>query len=488
MKLRPVNREILAQPQPKQAVAIGCPADVVLFGGAVGGGKSEALKLKMLQHERKYGKWASMLLLRASLPELSDLQKRLMALLPRLGCTWFEQKKEWHFPSGAVLYLGYLESEKDAKRYWGKEYSLILLDEVGHYATSAAIDQVASRLRSTAPPEVNIHCQLYMTANPGGAGHSWLKAKFIDNREPCKIWTEAETGLTYCYIPSYLTDNKYLASNTKYIGRVKASGPSWFVRALLRGDWSVSVNGDIFSREWFMDNRYKSLPPKDEVLAVIQSWDMASKDKPENDRSACTTWAITEKGVYLMHAWAGRLQFPQLLQKVKDLAERFNPALILVEDASAGIQLIQTLKQQSRLPIHKVTPLGKKAARAMSTSFYFESQPRRILFPAERAEWLDEVIEEMCGFGEMPHDDLVDSVVQAITYVMKRWRHLAGLFDPLAVSDAITQDVAKTAKEAKAEKPVPNPQQEFLTPPKKRFWWQEENAGLGSSGGETRGI
>jgi predicted phage terminase large subunit-like protein len=451
MKLRPAKAEILAEPQRKQAIAISCPADVVLFGGAVGGGKSETLKLKVLQHERKYGKYASMLLLRRSIPELRDLKKRLAALLPRLGCKWLEQKQEWRFPSGGVLYIGYLENEKDAEKYWGHEYSLILIDEVGHYADSAPIDKVASRLRSTAPEEVGVHCQLYLTANPGGAGHAWLKERFIDGKEPLTIWSEPSEdedeadALTYCYIPSYLSDNKYLRYNKKYFAFVKKSGPSWFVRALMRGDWSVSVNGNIFLREWFFDNRYEEVPPHEEVLATIQSWDLAAKIQKNNDRSACTTWAITEKAVYLIHSWAGRLEFPDMRRKAEDLYNRFKPALVLVEDASAGIQLIQTLRRETRLPIYAVKPLGNKTDRARAMSLHFEASPRKILFP-KQADWLDEVIEELCAFDKAPHDDLVDSVVQAIAYIFKRW-DLSGVVGFEASVELVKPGVPKSLRQ-----------------------------------------
>lgn len=426
----------LFKPHPKQAVAMSCPADVILFGGAVGGGKSEGIKGKVLAHLQRYGAWARVLVLRRTVNEVRDLRNRFRRPLARLDGKYNGTERTWTMPDGGTVQFGYLETESDAERYWGFEYTLIVIDEVGHYPDEAPIRLVASRLRSVAPAEIGMQCQLFLTANPGGAGHAWLKAKFIDGKEPCRLWTDEVTQLTHCYIPSYITDNPNLAHDKKYIGRVKGSGPSWLVRALLRGDWSVSVSGTVFFREWFANNRFDNEPAPGEVLQVIQSWDMANKDGPKNDRSACITIAVTEKAAYVVHAWAGRITFPDQVRKMKDMASRkfcgHTPAVILVEDKGNGIGLIQQLKRETNLPIIAVDP-GRidKRTRAVVQSMHFETEPRKVLFP-QMADWLDELVEELCAFGEAPHDDLVDAIVQAIGYIFKRF-NLSGVRQSLGL-------------------------------------------------------
>jgi predicted phage terminase large subunit-like protein len=429
--------DVIWKPLPKQALAISCPADIVLFGGAVGGGKTDCLLGKWVAHALEYKHWAYGLIVRRTMPELREVIKRCKRLFPKLGATWHGDSKTWTFPNGAVLQLGYLENEDDASRYWGSEYTFIGVDEAGYYPDPSPIDKVASRLRSVAPPEINVRCQLYLTANPGGSGHAWLKTRFIEGKLPCVPWIDSVTGLSHVYIPSYLTDNPWLMRDKTYVGRIKGSGPSWFVQALLRGDWSVSVNGKIFLREWFSDNRYAKEPPPGSVLQVIQSWDLANKDGEKNDRSACTTWAITEKAAYLVHSWAGRISFPEQVRKMKDLAARQfcgqRPAVVLVEDKGNGIALIQQLKRETSLPIIAIDP-GRvaKEARAIAQSLHFEAEPRTILFP-QQAEWLDELVEELCAFPKVAHDDLVDSVVQAIAYIFKRF-NLSGVATALGLA------------------------------------------------------
>jgi predicted phage terminase large subunit-like protein len=430
--------DIIWKPLPKQALAIACPADIVLFGGAVGGGKTDCLIGKWVAHAMQYGVWAAGLIVRRSMPELREVMKRCTRLFPKLGAVWRGQAKTWTFPNGAVLLLGYLENEADAERYWGQEFTFIGVDEAGYFPDSEAIDKLASRLRSVAPEHIAVKCQLYLTANPGGSGHAWLKAKFIEGKLPCVPWIDSVTGLSHVYIPSYLTDNPWLMRDKSYVGRIKGSGPSWFVQAILRGDWSVSVNGKVFLREWFADNRYDKEPTMGEVLQVIQSWDMANKDGEKNDRSACTTWAITEQGVYLVHSWAGRMSFPDQVQKMKDLAARkfcgHTPALVLIEDKGNGTALIQQLKRSTTLRIVAVDPgRASKEARAIAQSLQFEGTPRKVLFP-QTAEWLDELVEEMCAFPKVAHDDLVDSVVQAIAYIFKRFPGLTGVKHALGIS------------------------------------------------------
>lgn len=455
--------DIIWKPLPKQALAIACPADVVLFGGAVGGGKTDCLIGKWVAHALAYGVWAAGLIVRRSMPELREVMKRCARLFPKLGAIWRAQEKTWTFPNGAILLLGYLENEADAERYWGQEFTFIGVDEAGYFRESEPIDKLASRLRSVAPPSVGVKCQLYLTANPGGSGHGWLKARFIEGKLPCVPWVDSVSGLSHVYIPSYLTDNPWLMQDKAYVGRIKGSGPSWFVQALLRGDWSVSVNGKVFLREWFADNRYAKEPTMGEVLQVIQSWDMANKDGEKNDRSACTTWAITENGAYLVHSWAGRISFPDQVRKMKDLAARtfcgHRPAVVLVEDKGNGTALIQELKRNTSLPIVAIDPgRAAKEARAIAQSLHFEAEPRKVLFP-QLAEWLDELIEELCAFPKVAHDDLVDSVVQALAYIFKRFPGLRGVEHTLGVTltskpepapKAPPKDHARTAAEYEA--------------------------------------
>lgn len=411
------------QPLPKQFLALSCPADIILFGGAVGGGKTEYLLADWVAHSSAYGQFAVGVIARRTRDELAEIQKRAWNYFPKLGAKWIAAKRTWVFQNGATLLMTYLKTDSDARRFGGHQFTWVGIDEAGEFPSPVPIDFLLSRIRSTAP--IPIHKKLLMTANPGGPGHKWLYERYVKDRvagEPFHAIgpNGKKQRLTSVYIASRLTDNPYLMADRDYRDRVRASGPGWLVRALIAGDWSISISGNIFFREWLTDNRYQQVPPGEKILTTIISGDLAAKDKPENDRSAFTVWAITERAAYLIHAWAGRCEFPEVKKKAEDLFERFKPSVVLIEDASAGIQLIQTLRRETRLPIIAIKPQGHKTARAIAASVHFEAEPRKILFPAA-ADWLDEVVEELCAFDKAKHDDIVDSVVQAILYIFKHW-------------------------------------------------------------------
>ena len=171
-----------------------------------------------------------------------------------------------------------------------------------------------------------------------------------------------------------------------------------------------AAEGSIFRREWF---RTYTAPP-DKVLRLVQSWDVAAKMGAANDYSVCTTWATTETGYYLLGLWRGKCEFPDLKRQFAVLAEEWRPDVIVVEDSSAGIGLIQELKSATRYSVLPVNPSKSKELRALSVTPMFEAG--KVLLP-QGAFWLDDLMEELCSFPSGVHDDMVDSTTQALNYL-----------------------------------------------------------------------
>jgi predicted phage terminase large subunit-like protein len=167
--------------------------------------------------------------------------------------------------------------------------------------------------------------------------------------------------------------------------------------------------GAMVKRHWIQ--RYSELPPTSERLVVLQSWDTASKGGPENDWSVCTTWILASKRRYfLVDVWRGKVDYPTLKTKVRELADTWKARRVLVEDAGAGMMLVQELAGMVS-GIVAVRPEGDKATRMAAASAKFESG--QALLP-ERAAWLPELEAELFVFPSGRHDDQCDSISQAL--------------------------------------------------------------------------
>jgi len=214
---------------------LAAPETDVLYGGAAGGGKSYAMLVDPLRFAHRAAHRA--LILRRSMPELRELIDKSRELYPKAfpGCRFREVEKIWTFPSGAKLEFGFLERDADVYRYQGQAYSWIGFDEITHLNTEFSWNYLASRLRTTDP---DITPYMRCTANPGGAGATWVKKRYVNPSEPNESFT-GQDGLTRRFIPARLEDNPYLAQDGRYEQMLKAL-PDVQRRQLLEGNWDIT--------------------------------------------------------------------------------------------------------------------------------------------------------------------------------------------------------------------------------------------------------
>ena len=207
----------------------------VLYGGAAGGGKSYAMLVDPLRFAHRAAHRG--LIIRRSMPELRELIDKSRELYPKAfpGCKYKEVEKLWNFPSGAKIEFGFLERDADVYRYQGQAYSWIGFDEITHLPTEFAWNYLASRLRTT---DSEIQTYMRCTANPGGAGATWVKKRYIDPAPSYESFIGAD-GLTRKFIPARLQDNPFLATDGRYEQMLKALPPTQR-QQLLDGNWDVS--------------------------------------------------------------------------------------------------------------------------------------------------------------------------------------------------------------------------------------------------------
>jgi len=191
-------------------------------------------------HADLYGQHAIGLMLRRSRTELIETIERSRQLYTPLGWEFKEQEKMWRSPQGARLRFAYLERDQDAEGYQGHSYTRIYIEEVGNFPSPKPILKMMATLRSGA----GVPCGFRATGNPGGPGHQWVKARYIDPAPMgYEVITDHVSGLQRVYIPSKVQDNSFLGED--YVQRLRASGSENLVRAWLEGDWSV-IDGAFF--------------------------------------------------------------------------------------------------------------------------------------------------------------------------------------------------------------------------------------------------
>ena len=238
-----VNWGWFPQTGPQEDFVMSWPFFDVLFGGARGGGKSDGCLGEFMQHANKFGHYARGVFMRREMPQADSLIDRSMQIFLPLGWNYNKGNRQWTSPKGAILRFRPLEDDRDAEKYQGQDYTRVYAEEITNWATPVALDKMKATLRSAA----GVRCCFRATANPGGPGHHWVKARYIDPAPQGKVPLLDEAGhFDRMFIPSRVQNNAILLMNDPgYVDRLKLTGSKELVRAWLEGDWTV-IEGAFF--------------------------------------------------------------------------------------------------------------------------------------------------------------------------------------------------------------------------------------------------
>jgi predicted phage terminase large subunit-like protein len=176
----------------------------------------------------------------------------------------------------------------------------------------------------------------------------------------------------------------------------------------------VPTKGSMIKKSWL---KYFLPKEKIEFSQIIQSWDTAIKAKDDSDYSVGITIGINNNGYYLLDVERIKAEYPELIIALQQFYNKWKPHTILIEDKASGQSLIQSLKPLIKTPIIAIRPKFDKITRFAVHTPLFEAGK---IFLDHGANWKFPLEQELLSFPKSAHDDQVDSISQALTYLQKR--------------------------------------------------------------------
>jgi len=304
------------KPNPKQWLMHNTRAFEVFFGGATCGGKSYGLIMHTAAHCLRWGKVARTVIFRRTYDEL---EKSIIDEFRNLFDFPFEgalgeykvADRTFVWANGAKTYFRHMERPEDLKKNQGTSFSFIGYDELTHFEEDM-YTAIFPWCRS--PKNKDVFCQVISTSNPRGIGHRWVKARFLDNRVPYKVYEEKQDDVilgskryrgrvvSRVFIPALVSDNDGMDDDSQavYLANLQASMSQDKFQAYVRGDWNL-FEGVMFP-EW--DKRVHVVDPFD----IPDWWKVIRLFDPGYNDPFYVGWMAQnpETGeVFLINEWAG---------------------------------------------------------------------------------------------------------------------------------------------------------------------------------------
>lgn len=427
------NPYIPCVPSPRQGAFLAYPTLEVGYGGAAGGGKSVALLMAALQYVQVPGYHA--ILIRRTFADL-NLPAALIPMshewLAPTDARWNGQEHRWTFPSGATLSFGYCENANDIYRYQGAALAFVGFDELTQFPEHP-YRYLFSRLRKRR--ELPVPLRFRAGFNPGGIGHDWVRARFVDGQTDRRR-----------FVPAKLEDNPHLDRESYEEALEQLDGVT---RAQLRhGNWDVRPEGNLFKREWFQVDI-----PTQRIVRRVRCWDLAATEAApgkDPDYTAGVLMSVDASGLFWIEDLEEFRETPakrnQIIRNVANRDGREVEIYIEQEPGSSGKSVIDQFVREilPGFPVYGVRSTGDKITRAKPFSAASENRLVRML----RGAWNKTFLDRVTGFG-LPgvHDDTTDAAAGAhaqLTSGAKEWNQRD--FDRVMADEPIDLDAEMEIK------------------------------------------
>lgn len=389
------NPWISHQPTQKQAEFLLHFEREVFYGGAAGGGKSDALLMGALMFVEQPDYHA--LLLRRTYPELSmegSIMDRAEHWLSGTAAHWNAEPRRWEFPSGASLTFGYLQNERDKYRYKSSQFDYIGFDELTGF-TFSQYRYLFSRLRKLKTS--SIPSRMRSASNPGDIGHNWVKQRFI---------VEGELK-GRPFIPARLEDNPYLDAVEYELSLAQLDAVT---RAQLRsGDWNILSAGNKFKRGWFevIDQAPAEIEP-------VRFWDLAATEPKKGAEPDYTAGAkVGRKGglYYIFNIQRDQLSPGGVEALIKQTAQLDSKNVTIgmeQEPGASGKTVVAQYRDRVLVgyAFYAIPSTGSKELRANPVSSAAEAGNIKLV----NGPWITDFLDEAVTFPGGSNDDQVDAV------------------------------------------------------------------------------
>jgi phage terminase large subunit-like protein len=467
------NKYIPIELEDKPLLFLSLPHREALYGGAAGGGKSEALLAAALQYAHVPG--YSGILFRRSLTEhkmannlIPRAKRWLQPFLISKEVIWNASDYEFIFKTKnndgsvgvpATLKFGYCDQEDSHLRYQGGEFQFIGWDELTQIKPSM-YEYLFSRLRKKVCPEhkllggepnyvegcmlceqsKELPLRIRSATNPGNRGHQFVKDRFKINKDPKSgefFGNHAERP----FIPAFVKDNPHI-NQKEYLDSLKELDPVK-KEQLMNGDWDASPDS-LYRKEHL--NYYtersgsyivfsgESFKPQD--MRWFFTSDIASTrgSLEKGDSTVLGLWGLTKRyHLGLFDAVVFQKEIPDVIDECVNLFRKWhglNPECFVVEKNGLGIGVSQSLTARG-LPVMELHKSVDKVQFAQTG--IIKTQQGRMYFPTQDPDWKKVITDQLFvwqGLKDEP-DDVVDMVSTAHNYV--NWT----LFDETHLSQAV---------------------------------------------------
>ena len=379
----------------------------LFYGGAGGGGKSDALLMLALQDDWIADPDYSALILRKTFIDLNQpegiLNRAQEWLVGKQGVIWQAQHNRFVFSSGAVLQFGHCNGPKDHLKYRGGKYNLVCWDEL----TDFPEDQYTFLFsRQRRPIGSKLPLLTVAASNPGGKGHAWVRERLVKS-----------TAADRFFIPASYQDNPYLDQDA--YGQTLDNLLPVERSRIKFGDWDVQDAATLFDRSWF--KIVDKMP--DQGRISVRAWDCATTPGG-GDYSVGIRIHKVDDDFYVDSMVRGQWGPSELDAIQKQTAESDGTEVVILlerEPGSAGKRVNQYVKQQlQNFVVMEESPSGDKYYRATPA----ERSASRGKVHLVKGNYTGAFLEEVCNYtgkeGHDPHDDIVDAFSLGFNWLSRR--------------------------------------------------------------------